>query len=83
MGTSKTVVEQMEETGVEALKKLKELFEAGKLRKIVVKNDNKKVIATFPLYAGMVTLVWAPILSAVGALVAVVSNCSITIEKKA
>jgi hypothetical protein len=78
----KTVVEEITKRGAEALEALRNLIREGNVRKVVVRNGARKVVATFPLYAGMAGVLLAPVLSAVGALVAVTGDCTISVEKK-
>ena len=52
----------------------------GNVRRVVVKHDGRKV-AEFPLTAGVVGAVLAPVLAAIGALVALMKDCTIEIER--
>ena len=68
--------------GSELLEKLKQVIREGNTRRIVVKQGNC-VVAEFPLTAGVVGAVFAPILAAIGALVALLKDCSIEVERTA
>jgi hypothetical protein len=68
--------------GSELLDKLKQIIHEGNTRRIVVKHENCTV-AEFPLTAGVVGAVFAPILAAIGALVALLKDCSIEVERVA
>jgi hypothetical protein len=50
------------------------------VRKIVVKHAGHS-IAEFPLNVGIIGVVLAPVLAAVGALVAALNDCTIEIER--
>jgi hypothetical protein len=63
------------------LKKVKELFEEGNVRKISIHDKDGKEIMNFPLTIGVVGAVLAPVLAAVGALAALVGECTITVER--
>jgi uncharacterized integral membrane protein len=52
----------------------------GNVRRIVIKQEGRTV-AEFPLTVGVVGAVVAPILAAVGALAAVLTECSIEVER--
>lgn len=65
--------------GTEILARLKELVRQGNLRRIVVEH-NGRTVAEFPLTAGVIGIVAAPILAAVGALVAMLKDCAIKVE---
>lgn len=69
-------------SGKELLKKVKELIHEGNIRKITIKNKEDKVLVQFPLTIGVVGTLIAPVLAAVGAIAALVTECSITVERK-
>lgn len=62
--------------------KLKKLLHEGNVRRIVVEHKGR-TIAEFPLTAGVVSIVIAPVLAAVGAIVALLKDCTIYVEKTA
>ena len=68
--------------GEEVLKKIKELIEEGNVRKITIHDKGGKEIMSFPLTIGVLGAVLAPVLAAVGALAALISECSITVERE-
>ena len=68
--------------GEQLLKKVKELIEEGNIRKITIKDKHGKEIMTFPLTVGVVGAVVAPILAAVGALAALIGECTIAVERE-
>jgi hypothetical protein len=62
------------------LEQLKAIVHAGNVRRVVVKH-NGRTIAEFPLTAGVVGAVIAPVLAAVAAIVAMLKDCTIDIER--
>lgn len=74
--------ETFEVKGEELLKKVKEIIKEGNARTITIKDKDKKTLVTFPLTIGVVGTVLAPVLAAVGAIAALISECTITVEKK-
>ena len=68
--------------GEELLKKIKELVREGNVRKITIKNKEDKTIVVIPLTLGVVGAVLSPALAAVGAIAALVTECTITVERK-
>lgn len=68
--------------GEHLLKKIKELINEGNIRKITIQDKNGKELMSFPLTIGVVGTVFAPVLAAVGALAALIGECTITIEKE-
>ena len=59
---------------------VKKLLHEGNVRRIVIKQAGRTV-AEFPLTVGVIGAVLAPILAAVGALAAVLTECSIEVER--
>jgi hypothetical protein len=78
----RTVWETIRLQGIELLDKLKQIIHEGNARRIVVKQENR-IIAEFPLTAGVVGTLVAPVLAAIGALVVLLKDCSIDVERAA
>lgn len=66
--------------GTELLEELKRLVHEGNVRRVVVKQGTRTV-AEFPLTAGVVGAVLAPVLAAIGALIALLNDCTIEVER--
>ena len=62
------------------LGKIKALIREGNVRRVVVQHEGRTV-AEFPLTAGVVGAVLAPVLAAIGALVALLQDCTIQVER--
>lgn len=62
------------------VEKLKALIHEGNVRRVVVKHQGRTV-AEFPLTAGVVGAVIAPVLAAVAAIVAMLKDCTLDIER--
>ncbi|PIS41702.1 MAG: hypothetical protein COT25_01715 [Candidatus Kerfeldbacteria bacterium CG08_land_8_20_14_0_20_42_7] len=74
--------EEFKVSGDELVKKVKEIIKKGNARKIIIKNETEEEIMTLPLTIGVVgTLVAAPLV-AVGAIAALMTNCTIVVVKK-
>lgn len=67
--------------GEKLLEKIKELIAEGNVRKITIKNKEGKTLIVVPLTIGVVGAVLAPVLAAIGAIAALVSECTITVER--
>lgn len=76
----RTIWETIRLQGGEILDKLKQLVHEGNTRRIVVK-QGERTVAEFPLTAGIVGTMIAPVLAAIGALVALLKDCSIEVER--
>ena len=68
--------------GENLLNKVKELIEEGNIRKISIHDKDGKELMSFPLTYGVVGVVFAPILAAVGAVAALIGDCTITVERE-
>lgn len=77
-----TKKETYEVRGEEVLKKVKELIKEGNVRRIIIKDKKGKVLVEFPLTIGVVGAVLAPVLAAVGAIAALVAECTISVERE-
>ena len=78
----KTWREKIEGTTDQMLAQIRKLIDEGNIRRVVVKHQGKTV-AEFPLTVGVVGTVIAPVAAAIGALTAVLAECSIEVEKTA
>lgn len=74
--------ESFKVSGDHVLRKVKELIKEGNVRKITIKDKAGKIIVEFPLTVGVVGAVIAPMLAAVGALAALVTECTISVERE-
>ena len=59
---------------------VKKVLHEGNVRRIVIKQEGRTV-AEFPMTVGVVGAVVAPVLAAVGALAAVLTECTIEVER--
>lgn len=75
-----TVWETIKLQGSELLDKLKQVVHEGNARRVVIK-QGERIVAEFPLTAGVVGTLVAPVLAAIGALVALLKDCSIEVER--
>ncbi len=74
--------EEFKVDGEDLLKKVKAIIAEGNVRKISIRNKEGKTIVELPLTVGVVGAVLAPPLAAVGAIAALVSECSIIVERE-
>ncbi len=78
-----TKTEEFHVNGEELIARIKKLVHEGNIRKIIIKDKDGKVLIEFPMTLGVVGLVLAPTLAAVGAIAALVSEATIVVEKDA
>ncbi len=78
--------EEFKISGPELLAKVKEIIEAGKARKIIIKNENGDSLLEIPVHVGVpvaaVGVLLAPVLVAVGAVAAILTKCSVVVVKR-
>jgi hypothetical protein len=77
-----TTKESFKLNGEHLLNKVKELIAEGNIRKITITDKHDKELASFPLTLGVVGLVIAPVLAAIGAMAALIGECTITVERE-
>jgi len=75
--------EEFKVSGEQLLAKLKELLHEGNIRRIIIKDKDGKTLIEFPLTLGVVGVILAPTLAAVGAIAALVTEATIVVEKEA
>ena len=78
--TTKTVWDSFKAETENVVEKVKELVREGNVRRVIVKHEGR-VVAEFPLTAGVVGVVLAPVLAAIGALVALLKDCTVEVER--
>ena len=78
--SERTCWESIRSEGVAVVDKLKHLIREGNIRSVRVR-QGERTVAVFPLTAGVVGVVVAPILAAVATLIALLGDCTIEVEK--
>jgi hypothetical protein len=77
-----TRTEEFNLNGDALLAKVKELLHAGNIRRILIKDENGKTLIEFPGTIGVVGAIRAPQLAAVGVIAALVTRCTLVVEKE-
>ena len=73
-------VEHVKIDGDRLLAEVKRLIAEGNVRRISIK-QGEHTVAEFPLTVGVAGTVLAPLLAAIGAIAALVTDCSIVVER--
>jgi hypothetical protein len=73
--------ERYKVAGEKLLTKVKELIQEGNVRRIIIKNEEDRTLIEIPLTIGVVGAALFPVWAAVGAIAALVTNCSIEVER--
>lgn len=68
--------------GEQLVTKVKSLIQEGNVRRISILDSKDNVIMEFPLTLGIAAAVLAPVLAALGALTALLTECTIKVERK-
>ena len=79
--TDKKTYEEFKINGDELLGKVKQLIAEGNVRRLIIKDKDGKTLVEIPLTIGIVGIVLAPVLAAVGAIAALVTECTILVER--
>jgi CBS domain-containing protein len=81
MSEEKVRTEEFQVSGDRLVAKIKELVHEGNIRRIVIKNEEGRVLIDIPLTLGVVGAFLAPQLAAIGAVAALVTQSTIIVEK--
>lgn len=81
MTDKKTTQEEFKVNGEELLGKVKQIIAEGNVRRLIIKDKDGKSLIELPLTVGVVGIVLAPVLAAVGAIAALVTECTILVER--
>jgi hypothetical protein len=74
--------EEFKVNGEDLLKKVKDIIKEGNVRRITVKNKEGKTIVELPLTIGVVGAALVPLLAVVGTIAALVTECTIVVERE-
>lgn len=74
-------VEEFKVDGSQVMQKVKSLLKEGNIRRIAIKNKEGKTVIEVPVTIGVVGAVIAPMLAAIGAAAALLTECTIVVER--
>ena len=69
-------------SGENLIKTVKDLIAQGNVRHITIKDKSDKVIVEFPLTIGVVAAALLPVFAAVGAIAALIGECTISVVRE-
>ena len=78
---AKTTEETINVSGENLIKTVKDLIAQGNVRHITIKDKSDKTIVEFPLTIGVVGAFFLPMLAAVGAMAALIGECTISVQR--
>ena len=73
--------EDIRVAGDEVLSKIRELIREGNVRRVTIKNSDGKTMLEIPLTIGVVGALIAPVAAAIGAVAALVTECTISVTR--
>ena len=79
---SKKVQQEFKVEGKKVVNKIKELIKEGNVRKITVKDNKGKSILSLPVTAGVIGAILLPPLIVLGAIAALLTECTITVQRE-
>lgn len=74
--------ERITVAGEDLLRTVKDIIAEGNVRRITIKDKSGRSVVELPLTVGVVGAALAPVLAAVGAIAALVTECTITVERQ-
>ncbi len=74
--------EEFKVSGSDILDTVKRIIAEGNARRIIIKNEAGNTLIEFPVTIGAIGVLIAPVLAAVGAIAALVTRCTIVVERR-
>jgi len=77
-----STTEEFKVSGSDIIDTVKRVIAEGNARRIIIKGESGATLVEFPLTIGAIGALIAPVLAAVGAIAALVTKCTIVVEKR-
>jgi hypothetical protein len=81
MPDQKFTTEEFRVEGEKLITKIKELIHEGNIRRISIKDKEGKTVMEIPMTLGVVGILIAPQLAAIGAIAALLTEATVVVEK--
>jgi hypothetical protein len=78
----KNVVEEIQVLGANLVEKVKELIHEGNVQRVIIKNEQGFVLMEIPVTFAAIGVIAAPVLAAVGSIAALVTRCTLVVERR-
>lgn len=82
MNEGRTRTEEFRVNGEMLISKIKEVLHEGNIRRIIIKDKDGKTVMEIPMTFGVVSVLIAPQLAAIGAIAALLTEATVVIEKE-
>ncbi|GEM_PF-301637 len=79
--TEKTYTERIKVAGDQILSVVRTVIHEGNVRRLIIRNEDDRVLIEIPVTFGVVGVLVAPVAAALGAIAALVTHCTIEIER--
>ncbi len=79
--SEKVHTEEFRVEGEKLIARIKELIHEGNIRRITIKDKEGKTVMEIPMTLGVVGVLIAPQLAAIGAIAALVTEATVVVEK--
>jgi len=79
---AKITREEISVSSDDLIERVRELLHEGNVTRIIVKDEKGKVLLEIPATVGVIGIVLAPWLAALGVIAALAANCRIVVEKR-
>lgn len=73
--------EEFKVEGEKLIAKIKEILHEGNIRRVIIKDKEGKIVMEVPMTIGVVGVLIAPQLAAIGAIAALLTEATIVVEK--
>ena len=78
----KAPTEEFSVSSDDLVKRVKDLLHQGNVTRIIVRDDQGKLLLEVPATAGVIGVILAPWLAALGAIAALVAECRVSVERR-
>lgn len=78
----KVVTEEFSVSSDDLVRKVKDILHEGNANRIIVRDEQGKLLLEVPASAGLIGVILAPWLAALGAIAALVTECTISVERR-
>jgi hypothetical protein len=82
MAEEKTFTEEIKVSGQQLVETVKKLVHEANVRHLIIKNEKGEKLIEVPVSVAGVGALLLPVLAAIGAIAALVSNCTIVVVKE-
>jgi CBS domain-containing protein len=79
---AKVITEEYTVSSDNLIERVKALLHEGNITRVIIKDEKGKVLLEIPATVGVIGVVLAPWLAALGVIAALVTNCRVVVERR-